>query len=252
MKLKSALPAGLKQQQCERFDPSCVGGVPPVRFVPSSLNEKEESEDKEKEKMVKISISEAVSKYFKIFKEGDTEDVINLIQRHDSIISDKKLYAKYSSYAGLLSEKNDEFDKLKAKSKKTSEDQEELAAFKTAIKEYRVQANNVQDEAFDYFEKFLDQTRMPVWRNIVVEQCDTDGYVDLNGHRQTRKCGSVFGSLQVCYLQVVLLVLTQDTAERHKRYISTTIKKADNVIIVQFFAFLTALNESDTYRASST
>jgi hypothetical protein len=68
--------------------------------------------------MVKISISEAVLKYFKIFKEGGTEDVVNLIQRHESIISDKKLHAKYSTYASLMSDKKDEFDKLKLKSKK--------------------------------------------------------------------------------------------------------------------------------------
>ena len=154
MKLKSALPTGLKNNQCERFDPSRVGGLPPVRFVPSSHDEKEDSDEKEKEQMVKISVSDAVSKYFKVFKEGDTEDVVNLIQRHESILSDKKLRAKYSTYAGLLSEKKAEFDTLKAKSKKTSEDVEELASLKTAIKEYRVQASAVQDEAFDYLRNF--------------------------------------------------------------------------------------------------
>ena len=192
MKLKSALPTGLKHQQCERFDPSRVGGLPPVRFVPSSLNEKEEGDEKEKEHMVKISISEAVSKYFKIFKEGDTEDVVNLIQRHESIISDKKLHAKYNTYAALLTAKKDNFDALKAKSKKTSEDIEELAALKSAIKEYHVQASAVQYEAFDSFEKLLDQTPVPVWRNITKEQCDTDGYVDLNGCRQNGKHGGSF------------------------------------------------------------
>ena len=91
-----------------------------------------------------------------------------VIQRHESIISDNKLHAKYSTYAGLLSDKKKEFDTLKAKPKKTSEEQEELAALKTAIKEYRVQANAIQEEAFDYFEKLLDQTLVPVWHNIVI------------------------------------------------------------------------------------
>ena len=197
--------------------------------------------------MVKISVSEAVSKYFKVFKEGDTKDVVNLIQRHESILSDKKLRAKYSTYAGLLSEKKTEFDALKAKSKKSSEDLEELASLRTASKEYRVQPTAVQDEAFDYFEKLLDQTLVPVWRDIVVEQCDTDGYVDLNGCRQTGKRGRTFSSLQACYLQVVLSVSTQDAAERHKRYLSTTVKKADNVTIVQLFARLIILNEMTKY-----
>ena len=111
-----------------------------------------------------------------------------------------------------MSDKKDEFDKLKSKPKKTSEDQEEFAALKTVIKEYRVQANAVQEEAFDYFEKLLDQTIVPLWRDIVVEQCDTDGYVNLNGHRQTGTRGHCFGSLYACYLQVFLSVSSQDTA----------------------------------------
>ena len=143
----------------------------------------------------------------------------------------------------MLSEKKTEFDALKAKSKKSSEDLEELVSLRTAIKEYRVQSTAVQDEAFDYFEKLLDQTLVPVWRDIAVEQCDTDGYVNLNGCRQTGKRGRNFGSLQACYLQVVLSVSTQDAAERHKRYLSTTVKKADNVTIVQLFARLILLND---------
>jgi hypothetical protein len=109
-------------------------------------------------------------KCFKIFKEGNTEDAVNLIQRNESIISDKKLHAKYSIYASLPSEKKADFDKLKAKPKKTSGDQEELAALKTTIKEYRKQDNAIQDEAFDYFEKLLDQTLVPVWSDILAEQ----------------------------------------------------------------------------------
>ena len=68
--------------------------------------------------MVKISISEAVSKYYKIFKEGDTKDVVNLIQHHESIISDKKLRTRYSLYASLIAEKKEVIKKLKSKSKK--------------------------------------------------------------------------------------------------------------------------------------
>ena len=89
IKLKWVLPTGLTNQQCKRFDPSCAGGLPPVRSVPSSHTEKEEG--KEKEHMVKITISDFVQKHYPIFKERDTKDVVNLIQCHKGIIANKKL-----------------------------------------------------------------------------------------------------------------------------------------------------------------
>ena len=128
MKLKSALPAGLKNSQCEWFDPSRIGGLPPVRFVPNSHSEKEEGKEKEKEHMVKITISYAVQKYYPIFKEGDTKDAVNLIKRHESIISNKKLRARHSVCAGLFTEKKKALEKLQAKSRKTSDDLNEIAA----------------------------------------------------------------------------------------------------------------------------
>ena len=64
-----------------------------------------------------------------------------------------------------------------------------MAAIKTALKEYRVQATAIHEEAFHYFEKLLNQTVVPLWCDIVVEQCDTDGHVNLNGHIQTGKRG---------------------------------------------------------------
>ena len=88
---------------------------------------------------------------------------------------------------------------------------------------------------------------VPLWRNIVTEQCDTDGYVEFDGRKKTGKLGRVFGSLQACYLQFILSVSTQDSVERHKHCISTTIKKADIVTIVQLLSHLTVLNEMTRY-----
>ena len=68
--------------------------------------------------MVKITIPESVQKYYPIFKEGDTEDVVNLIQRRDSIISDKKLRVRYTTCAGLIAKKKKVIKKLQAKTQK--------------------------------------------------------------------------------------------------------------------------------------
>jgi hypothetical protein len=247
IKLKSALPAGLKNHQCERFDPLHVGGLLPVRFVPNSHTAKVEGEEKEKEHMIKSTILDSIQKYYPIFKEGDTKDVVNLIQCHESIISDKKLRTCFNVCASLITDKKKSLKKLQAKARKRSDDLTEIAAHKTAIKEYQTQASSVQEEAFNNFEKLLNQTVVPLWRNIVTEQYDTDGYVDFDGHKKTGKLGRVFGSLQACYLQFILSVSTQDSVERHKHCISTTIKKADIVTIVQLLSHLTVLNEMTRY-----
>ena len=123
----------------------------------------------------KNTISESVQKYYPVFKEGDTEDAVNLIQRHGSIISNKKLRTHYSMCVSQIAEKKKAVKMLQAKLRKSEEDRLEIAATKVALKEYRKHANTIQEEAFDYFDKLLDQSLVPIWHDIVVEQCDTDG-----------------------------------------------------------------------------
>ena len=90
MKLRTALPAGLTNKMCERFDPSRMGGVPSIRFLPNS-SASGKREDGEEHDQVKITISSEVSKYYNVFKEGTAEDVVNLIKVHEGIIIDKKI-----------------------------------------------------------------------------------------------------------------------------------------------------------------
>ena len=60
MKLRTALPSGLTNKMCERFDPSRMGGMPPIRFVPSSTETKKDEE--ESDDQVKITINSDVQK----------------------------------------------------------------------------------------------------------------------------------------------------------------------------------------------
>ena len=84
MKLRTALPGGLTNKMCKRSDPLRMGGNPPIRFVPAPSAKKEDGEETDQ---VKITISNEVSKYYTIFKEGTAEDVVNLIRMHEGIMT---------------------------------------------------------------------------------------------------------------------------------------------------------------------
>ena len=49
MKLRTALPSGLTNKMCERFDPTRMGGAPPIRFVPLSTSASQKKEDGEED-----------------------------------------------------------------------------------------------------------------------------------------------------------------------------------------------------------
>ena len=89
MKNKTTLPKGLVDKYCERFDPVKLGGLPPVQFIPN-LAYAEETEESRKNR-VKIAILDSIQKYFPVFTNRGTEDVIYLIRTHESIIADKNL-----------------------------------------------------------------------------------------------------------------------------------------------------------------
>ena len=80
------------------------------------------------------------------------------------------------------------------------------------------------------------------------EQCESSDYVDLKVRKTgTSKRGKVFSALMPCYFKMTLLVATQDAAERMKRYMTTIVRKAEEVKIVQFFSRMHALNEMIEY-----
>ena len=74
MKMNCTLPKGLTSRSCERFDATRMGRVPSIRFVPhTSVSSEEVGEEGEK---IKISVTNTIQKYVKVFKEGEAEAVI--------------------------------------------------------------------------------------------------------------------------------------------------------------------------------
>ena len=91
----------------------------------------------------------------------------------------------------------------------------------------------LQIEAFDFFEKLLDKSC-----KIVKQECDSPDYINLTGQKNMsgRKRGNTFASLTPYYLKLMLLVCTQDASEKMKRYMTTTVRLAVIVNIVQQFS----------------
>ena len=229
MKMNCTLPKGLVSRSCERFDATRMGGVPPIRFVPHASVSEDVGDEGEK---IRISVTSTIQKYIKVFKEGEAEAVIQLICQHESIVADRKLVESYNSASSLINAKKTAIRNLGRDS------DNEKADLEAAISELKATCKSSQEEAYHLFEKLLDQSLVTKWREIVKEQCDEGGYIDLNGRKKPNKCGRTFGALKACYLQVLLEVVPQDAAERHRRYISTTIRKNDLVSCPQLLSLI--------------
>jgi len=94
-----------------------MGGDPPIRFIPSNSASGKKDEEETDEARVKIHISADVQKYFPIFKEGDTEAVIDLIRIHQGILSDKKLEERCKDVTRLITEKKIDYHEAHPKRK---------------------------------------------------------------------------------------------------------------------------------------
>ena len=133
----------------EQLDPSHFGGAPPIRFVPTSPHTK--GEDGEETDQIKITISSEISKYYNVFKEGNTEDVITLIWMHEGIIADKKLKEQHDVVAALVTDKKSRLTKLTQKSSQPDSEKEEVKGISNGLKEYKTQMKQLNQESFDFF-----------------------------------------------------------------------------------------------------
>ena len=154
MKMNCTLPKGRTSRSCKRFNATRMGGVPSIRFVPHASVSEEVGEEGEK---IKISVTNTIQKYVKVFKEGGAEAVIQLIRQHESIVADRKLEESYNSASSLINAKKTAIRNLGRNS------DEEKAELETAISELKATCKSVQEEAYHLFEKLLDQSLVPKW-----------------------------------------------------------------------------------------
>lgn len=136
MVIISGLPAGLQQQNFERYHPEKVGGAMPIWFIP---DKSEEPKSEGKQSTVKFVISPTVTKSLAIFHNGNEEAGIELIQVHESIVADKKLRIQYKANGVLVSSKKAKIKELKDKGDDNQVDIDKINDSITTLKFANVQ-----------------------------------------------------------------------------------------------------------------
>ena len=67
---------------------------------------------------------------------------------------------------------------------------------KEEIKEMKASMDELKCLAYHYMEKLPNEEYCAVWNKVVVAQCDTAPYFDLNGRQQNSRRGRTFDALQ--------------------------------------------------------
>ena len=99
--LNNTLPKGLLPRNFQRFNPDLIFGTGNGAIIPFIPEEDNESE--EERKTVKVKLPSGVEMYYRIFKQGGTEDLLKHIMQHESIVTGLKgLAGRQFSQASLL------------------------------------------------------------------------------------------------------------------------------------------------------
>lgn len=216
----------LKHRDAERYDPTKMGAAPSIRYATEPPKEREEGE--EKGALVKIKISDTITKEYHEFGGGTPEEFYKCIKRHEALVDEYGYKVTYTALAKELSEKKDELKELKDQGR---QDSDEAANIETAIEELKSTMKETRLDAFRSMNRLLDEDLERVWDDIVVQVCDTRPHVTLDGVEVDRKRGRNFEALYPCYKAFMACVCPEDAAERQTRYNDTTIKKPKNVLI---------------------
>ena len=105
------------------------------------------------------------------------------------------------------------------------------------------------EEVFNYFEQLLAESLTPQLVDIVQDECYSEGYIKLNGKKNTsgKKRGLCWSSLTACKRRFLLTVVAEDAAESHRRYMSTLLRKAKAVTCKQFIMRIMQMNTYTVY-----
>ena len=80
-----------------------------------------------------------------------------------------------------------------------------MDALSEAIKELDGSLASIQAKPFGHFKKLLCPTLQLQWKDIVVEKCDGDTYVNFKGVVPGVICGHNLATVKACYMRFVKL-----------------------------------------------
>ena len=205
----TAPPKGLTHHDCERGDPTKLGGEPPIKFV-YDVPEPEDSKSRSSTLKIKFDTSE---QYFNKFKGGNGKQAV----RHMRAVNEPEKKKKYES----LLASNRALKKAKkvwlSAHKEDEKDDTLKAAFmlkKDAFKELVAARKSMFEEVFGYFERLLGEMLTTQWQDICREETAPKDLYNLDGTKNAtgKASGLSWGALRRCKCHFLLTVVTVDAS----------------------------------------
>ena len=86
----------------------------------------------------------------------------------------------------------------------------------------QTEIETLQSDVFDLFENLLAPDLVVNWQEIIALECMGVDYVSLSGTKPGVARGKVLGAITPCYFASMCLFCCQDSAERVRHYLITT------------------------------
>jgi hypothetical protein len=278
MSLAKSVPDGLKPQECKR---SRLREPPPVPYVPEK-DEVQEEVSKMKNLQIKTSIEMDTTLNFPVWYNNKTKEaflmhvtmVLDGIKKRGHFKDYKEAQKAYveqreavksakaglalldgaSERSGKLSENLKEAKDAEAKSKEANgatevpkkpmkaNFQANLEKAKKAAKDAKGAMTSAASQMFAFYANLLSVKSKYAWNKIMVEQTESDPYVNLQGVSQEGPREMSRKLFDNCMVFHLLTVFPINVAEQKKYYITNVVKKPQCINVHQFVCQVEQLN----------
>ena len=239
--LNNTLPKGLVQRNHQRFNPDLIFGTGNGAIIPFIPEEDNESE--EERKTVKVKLPSGVEMYFRIFKQGGTEDLLKHIMQHESIVTGLSLSDNIDTWERDRTARRTRLGLMDA----DDEGREELVE---SIAQLGRDITAAHERGYQMMQLTLDPSLHEAWTDVVTRMCDTANYVDEDGvrHPNGPARGRLLNNLQHCYREMVRWSTDKrNAAELQSLYENTCVKSHWTITSAQFINRKVQMNKYRAY-----
>ena len=214
----SKFPAAMKYHEAERGVVAKLGGIPPIRLIPTV------DEDKESQPSVTIKLAEKAKETYMKFDGGTPEKAIRHIMTFHNLAVKLECRENYDCYKQLSDDNKAKIIALGSIDANTDDAVlKEKESFENEIDIAEREMSENLKEFWSLFERLLHQPLVPHWTAIVKQECETNGYVTTDGVPKAGKRGKTFASIEWCIRTWLRKVTKANAAERHRSYMQSQI-----------------------------